>query len=61
MTWLFWLAVAVIVTATVAVGGIQTKGTRPIEHTSMMGVGRIALLVFVAIFAYVAFRARAGG
>lgn len=61
MTWLFWLAVAVIVTATVGVTGIQTRGTRPIEHTSMMGVGRIALLVFVVIFAYVAFRARAGG
>jgi hypothetical protein len=61
MTWLFWLAVAVVVTATVAVAGIQTKGTRPIEHTSMMGVGRIALLVFVVIFAYVAFRAYAGG
>ncbi len=61
MTWLFWLAIAVVVTATIAVAGIQTKGTRPIEHTSMMGVGRIALLAFVVIFAYVAFRARTGG
>ena len=61
MTWLLWLAVAAIVTAATAVAGIQTKGTRPIEHTSLMGVGRIALLVFVVIFAYVAFRASGGG
>ena len=60
MTWLFWLSVAVVVTATVAVAGIQTKGTRPIEHTSMMGVGRIALLAFIVILAYVVFHARAG-
>jgi len=61
MTWLFWLAVTVLVTAAIAVAGIQTKGTRPIEHTSMMGVARIALLAIVVIFAYMAFRARAGG
>ena len=61
MTWLFWLAVTVLVTAAIAVAGIQTKGTRPIEHTSMMGVGRIALLAIVVILAYIAFRARAGG
>jgi hypothetical protein len=42
------------------VAGIQTKGTRPIEHTSMMGVGRIALLANFVIFAYIAFRARVG-
>ena len=61
MTWLFWLAVTVLVTAAIAVAGIQTKGTRPIEHTSMMGVARIALLAMVVIFAYMAFRARVGG
>ena len=61
MNWLFWLAVAVIVTAIVAVAGIQRKGTRPIEHTSMMGAARIALLALIVIFAYVVFRAHAGG
>jgi len=60
MTWLFWLAVTVIITAAVAVTGIQVKGTRPIEHSSMMGVGRVALLAIFAIFAYIAFRARSG-
>jgi hypothetical protein len=61
VTWLFWLAAAVVVTAAMAVAGIQTKGTRPIEHTSMMGVGRIALLAILVIFAYVALRASVGG
>jgi len=60
MTWVFWMAVTVIITAAMAVTGIQAKGARPIEHTSMMGVGRIALLVILAIFAYIAFRARTG-
>jgi hypothetical protein len=60
MTWLFWMAVTVIITAATAVTGIQVKGTRPIEHTSLMGVGRIALLAILAIFAYIAFRAQTG-
>ena len=60
MTWLFWMAVAVIITAAIAVTGMQVKGTRPIEHTSMMGVARIALLAILAIFAYIAFRAHTG-
>jgi hypothetical protein len=61
MTWFFWLSVTVIITATVAVAGIQAKKTRPIEHTSMMGMARMALLAFIVIFAYLVFRARVGG
>ena len=61
MSWLFWLVLAVILTAVVAVAGMQPKGTRPVSHTRMMGMGRLVLAVLVIIFAYAAFRARTGG
>jgi hypothetical protein len=60
MNWLVWLGVAVVVVGIAAVTGIKPKGTRPVAHSRMMGMGRIALLVIAAIFVYVAFRARAG-
>ncbi len=61
MNWLVWLGLAVIIAAIAAVTGIKPKGTRPVAHTRMMGVGRIALLAIVVVFAYLAFRARSGG
>jgi hypothetical protein len=61
MNWLVWLGLAVIIAAAAAVTGIKPKGTRPVAHTRMMGVGRIALLIVVIIVAYLAFRARSGG
>ncbi len=61
MNWLVFLGIAVVVAAIAAVTGIKAKGTRPVSHTRMMGVGRIFLLVIVVIFAYLAFRARSGG
>jgi hypothetical protein len=61
MSWLFWLAFAVILTAVAAITGMQPKGTRPVAHTRMMGMGRLVLALLVIIFAYAAFRARAGG
>jgi hypothetical protein len=61
MNWLVWLGLAVLVAAIAAVTGIKPKGTRPVAHTRMMGVGRIALLAIVIILAYLAFRARSGG
>lgn len=60
MEWLIWLGLAVVVTAVVAITGIKTKGTRPVGSTRLMAVGRFILLVVVAIFAYMAFRARSG-
>ena len=60
MNWLVWLGVAVVVAAIAAVTGIKPKGTRPVAHSRMMGVGRIALLIIVVILVYVAMRARAG-
>jgi hypothetical protein len=61
MTWVTWLALAVVITAVAALFGIQPKGARPIANTRLMGVGRFVLLAVAAIFAYLAFRARSGG
>ena len=61
VTWLGWLALVVIITALAAVTGIKPKGTVHVARTRMMGAARLALLVIVVIFAYLAFRARSGG
>ena len=61
MNWLVWLGLAVVIAAAAAVTGIKPKGTRPVAHTRMMGMARIALVIVVIIFAYLAFRARSGG
>ena len=61
MSWLFWLGLAVVLGVIAAVTGIKPKKTRPVAHSRLMGAGRIALLIIVVIFAYIAFRARAGG
>lgn len=58
MSWLVWLGLAVVIVAVAAVTGIKPKGTRPVAHTRMMGVGRIALFAVVAILAYLAYRTR---
>ena len=61
MNWLVWLGLAVIIAAVAAVTGIKPQGTRPVSHSRMMGMARLALLAIVIILVYVAFRARAGG
>lgn len=61
MTWLGWLALAVIITAVAAVTGFKPKGTRHVAHTRMMGMARLALLVVVVIFIYIFFRMRTAG
>ena len=58
MNWVIWLSLAVVVVAIAAVTGIKPKGTRHVANTRLMGVGRIALFIIVAIFAYMAYRAR---
>ena len=60
MSWLAWLGLAVLISAVAAITGIKPKGTRHVANTRLMGVARFALLVFVLIFAYLAFRARSG-
>jgi hypothetical protein len=61
MSWLVWLGLAVLVGVIAAVTGIKPKGTRHVAGTRMMGIGRIALLLLIALFVYLAFRARTGG
>jgi len=58
MTWLAWLALAVVITAVAAVTGIKPKDTRHVAHTSLMGVARVVLLFIVAVFLYLAYNAR---
>ena len=60
MTWIAWLGIAVVIVGVAAVTGIKPKGTRHIAHSRMMGMGRIALVIIVVIFAYMAYRAHAG-
>jgi|HubBroStandDraft_2_1064218.scaffolds.fasta_scaffold1375468_1 hypothetical protein len=57
MTWLAWLGLAVIITAFAAVTGLKARGTRPVAHTRLMSMARLALWAIVLIVAYVAFRA----
>jgi hypothetical protein len=58
MTWLVWLALAVIVAGIAAVTGLQPKGGRPVARTGLMQVARFVLLIIVLIFAYMAYVAR---
>lgn len=58
MTWLVWLVLAVIVAGVAAVTGLAPKGGRPVARTGLMQAARFALLIIVAIFAYLAYIAR---
>jgi hypothetical protein len=60
MNWLVWLALAVIISGVAAVTAIQPKGTRPVGHTRMMGMARLALVALAIILACVAYLARSG-
>jgi hypothetical protein len=61
VNWLVWLGLAVVIVAVAAVTGVKPKGTRPVAHSRMMGMGRLALLLIALILLYVAYRARSGG
>ena len=61
MSWLLWLALAALIAAAAAVTGIKPRGTRPVAHTHLMGVARLALLAIIIILVYFALRARSGG
>ena len=60
MNWLVWLGLAVVIAAFAAVTGFKPKGSRPVANTRLMGVGRIFLFIVIAIFVYLAYRARGG-
>jgi uncharacterized membrane protein YozB (DUF420 family) len=55
------LGLAVVIAAVAAVTGIKPKGTRPVSHSRLMGMGRLALLAIAIILTYLAFHARSGG
>ena len=60
MSWLALVGIAVVIVGIAAVTGVKAKGTRPVAHTRMMGVGRIFLFIIAGIIAYLAYRARGG-
>ena len=61
MNWLLWLGLAVLIGLIAAVTGLKPRGTRPVAGTRLMGVGRVILFLIVALFLYMAYRARVGG
>ncbi len=54
MSWLAWLALALVITVFAAVTGFKGKGTRHVAGTQLMGVARVVLLLIVAVIAYLA-------
>ena len=58
MSWLVWLALAVIVAGIAAVTGLQPKGGRPVARTGLMTAARVVLAIIVLIFAYMAYVSR---
>src|SRR5258705_1964400 len=61
MTWYTWLIAAALVAAIAAITGIKPKGTRHVAHTSLMGVARGLLFIFLAVFVLMALRAHFAG
>ena len=61
MNWLVWLGLAVLIGVVAAVTGMKPRGTRPVAGTRLMGVGRVILFLIIALFLYMAYRARLGG
>jgi hypothetical protein len=61
MTWLTWLAIALVVATVAAVTGIKPRGSRPVARTRLMGVARVVLVVAVLIVAFMVFGERFGG
>ena len=60
MDWLFWLILAVVIVGLAAIFGVQPKGGRNVSRTSLMGVGRVVLAIFLLILAYAVYHARSG-
>ena len=58
MSWLVWLALAVVVAGIAAVTGLQPKGGRPVARTGLMTVARFVLFIVVLIFVYMAYLSR---
>ncbi len=60
MSWLTWLALAVIVAGLAAMTGLKPRGTRQVARTDLMSVARVVLVLIVLILGAVAYYAGAG-
>lgn len=60
MSWLFYFALAVIVTGFAAVTGIKARKTRHVARTQLMGVARMALWAIAVICVVLAVRSYTG-
>jgi hypothetical protein len=56
MNWMVWLGVVVVIVAVAAVTGIIPRGGRPVANSRMMSMGRVMLVIIVAIIAFAAYR-----
>jgi len=55
MTWLGFLAIAVVLVALFAFVGARPKGGRPVGGTQLMAVARVVVLVTALAIAWVVF------
>jgi len=56
MTWLTFLAMAVVIALVAAVFGAQPKGGRNVAGTRLMAVGRVVLVIGILIAGWLIFR-----
>jgi hypothetical protein len=56
MTWLSILTVVAAVIAVFALLGLHPKGGRQVANTQLMNVGRVVLVIFIAVMIYFALR-----
>jgi hypothetical protein len=61
VNWWVWLSFAAIIAAFVATLALQPEGTRPVARTRLMVVARVALVAFVGLYVYLAYRASGSG
>lgn len=59
MTWLTWLALALIVAVFAGVTGIKPRGTRHVARTQLMGAARVVLALVAIALLVIAWRSRA--
>jgi hypothetical protein len=56
MTWLTFLAIAVVVALVAALFGAQPRGGRNVAGTRLMAVGRVILVIGILIAGWLMFR-----
>ena len=61
MTWLTWLALALVLATAAALTRSQPKGARHVGNTHLMSVARVVLAVAAVVVAFAALHARPGG